>query len=109
MPASRRASAIAIAPTAVLLIASASLILVSSYRLRASRDLVLDTYDVISVASSLLSNVRDAEANQRGYLITGRTEYLTPYQEAITRSQSWSHGYATSPATIPSSNTVLKR
>jgi signal transduction histidine kinase/FixJ family two-component response regulator len=83
LPASRRASAIAIAPTAVLLIASASLILVSSYRLRASRDLVLDTYDVISVASSLLSNVRDAEANQRGYLITGRTEYLTPYQEAI--------------------------
>jgi signal transduction histidine kinase/DNA-binding response OmpR family regulator len=84
LPASRRASAIAIAPTAVLLIASASLILVSSYRLRGSRDLVLDTYDVISVASSLLSNVRDAEANQRGYLITGRTEYLTPYQEAIT-------------------------
>ena len=83
MPASRRASAIAIAPTAVLLIASASLILVSSYRLRASRDLVLDTYDVISLASSLLSNVRDAEANQRGYLITGRTEYLTPYQTAI--------------------------
>jgi len=84
LPASRRASAIAIAPTAVLLIASASLILVSSYRLRASRDLVLDTYDVISIASSLLSNVRAAEANQRGYLITGRTDYLTPYQHAIT-------------------------
>jgi signal transduction histidine kinase/FixJ family two-component response regulator len=84
LPASRRASAIAIAPTAVLLIASASLILVSSYRLRASRDLVLDTYDVISIASSLLSNVRAAEASQRGYLITGRTEYLAPYQQAIT-------------------------
>jgi signal transduction histidine kinase/CheY-like chemotaxis protein len=84
LPASRRASAIAIAPTAVLLIASASLILVSSYRLRASRDLVLDTYDVISIARSLLSSVRDAEANQRGYLITGRAEYLTPYRDAVT-------------------------
>ena len=84
MPASRRASAIAIAPTAVLLIASASLILVSSYRLRASRDLVLDTYDVISMARSLLSSVRDAEANQRGYLITGHAEYLTTYRDAAT-------------------------
>jgi signal transduction histidine kinase/CheY-like chemotaxis protein len=84
LPASRRASAIAVAPTAVLLIASASLILVSSYRLRASRDLVLDTYDVISTAHSLLSSVRDAEANQRGYLLTERAEYLTPYQEAVT-------------------------
>jgi signal transduction histidine kinase/FixJ family two-component response regulator len=84
LPASRRASAIAIAPTAVLLIASASLILVSSYRLRASRDLVLDTYDVISMARSLLSSVRDAEANQRGYLITGRADYLTTYRDAAT-------------------------
>jgi signal transduction histidine kinase/DNA-binding response OmpR family regulator len=84
LPASRRASAIAIAPTAVLLIASASLILVSSYRLRASRDLVLDTYDVINIAGSLLSGVRDAAANQRGYLITGRAEYLTPYRDAVT-------------------------
>jgi signal transduction histidine kinase/DNA-binding response OmpR family regulator len=83
LPASRRGSAIAIAPTAVLLIASASLILVSSYRLRASRDLVLDTYDVISIAGSLLSSVRDAEANQRGYLITGRAEYLTSYRETV--------------------------
>jgi signal transduction histidine kinase/FixJ family two-component response regulator len=83
LPASRRASAIAIAPTAVLLIASASLILVSSYRLRASRDLALDTYEVISTASSLLSSVHDAEASQRGYLITERGEHLTLYQNAI--------------------------
>ena len=41
---------------------------------------------MISVASSLLSNLRDAEANQRGYLLTGRTEYLTPYQQAITEA-----------------------
>jgi signal transduction histidine kinase/CheY-like chemotaxis protein/CHASE3 domain sensor protein len=85
LPAPQRGRALAIAPTAVLLIASASLVFVSSQRLRASRDLVQRTYELISVAETLRSSFRDAEAGERGHLITARPEELAPYTAAVTR------------------------
>ena len=33
---------------------------------------------------SVLNRVTDAETGQRGYLLTGRKEYLDPYREAFT-------------------------
>jgi signal transduction histidine kinase/DNA-binding response OmpR family regulator len=83
--AKTRLSALAIAPTAVLLIASVFLIVVSSHRLRASRDLVIHTHDVISTARLLLSSVQDAETGERGYVITQQPEYLDPYRDAVAR------------------------
>jgi PAS domain S-box-containing protein len=35
-----------------------------------------------------LSTLKDAETGQRGYLLTGREEYLKPYNDAVARIQS---------------------
>jgi signal transduction histidine kinase len=83
--AKRRPSALTIAPTAVLLIASAFLIFVSSHRLRTSRDLVVHTYEVISTARLLFSAVQDAETGERGYVISQEPAYLQPYRDAAAR------------------------
>jgi CHASE3 domain sensor protein len=83
--AKTRPSALAIAPAAVLLIASAFLIFVSSHRLRSSRDLVVHTHEVIGTARLLLSGVQDAETGERGYVISQQPEYLEPYREAVAR------------------------
>ena len=85
MAARNRPSALAIAPTAVLLIASAFLIFVSSHRLRSSRDLVVHTHEVIGTARLLFSGVQDAETGERGYVISQQPEYLQPYREATAR------------------------
>jgi CHASE3 domain sensor protein len=80
-----RPSALAIAPAAVLLIASAFLIFVSSHRLRSSRDLVVHTHEVIGTARLLFSGVQDAETGERGYVISQQPEYLEPYRDATAR------------------------
>ena len=43
------------------------------------------TERVISATSALLSALTDAETGQRGYLLTGRDEYLQPYNSALGR------------------------
>jgi len=50
-------------------------------------------------AIELLSTVKDAETGQRGFLLTGRDEYLRPYRSAVTalpaivtRLWSWTSG-----------------
>jgi signal transduction histidine kinase/DNA-binding NarL/FixJ family response regulator len=85
LAAKTRPSALAIAPTAVLLIASAFLIFVSSQRLRTSRDLVFHTYDVIGTARLLSSSIQDAETGERGYVISQEPRYLQPYRDATAR------------------------
>ncbi len=42
------------------------------------------TEQIVSTTASLLSSLKDAEAGQRGYLLTGRAEYLEPYNSALT-------------------------
>jgi methyl-accepting chemotaxis protein len=46
---------------------------------------VSHTHQVQSVLDDLLSEMKDAETGQRGYLITGVDSYLDPYQSAIGR------------------------
>ena len=41
------------------------------------------SHDVIVSLDDLLSSVKDAETGQRGYMLTGKDEYLAPYDEAI--------------------------
>src|SRR5215472_12047200 len=45
---------------------------------------VLQNYKVIDRFEQTQSHIVDAEANQRGYLLTGKAEYIEPYQEAMT-------------------------
>lgn len=44
---------------------------------------VIHTFEVIQKATTLLSELKDAETGQRGYLLTGRQEYLEPYKNAL--------------------------
>ncbi|MDB6060960.1 MAG: methyl-accepting chemotaxis sensory transducer [Verrucomicrobiaceae bacterium] len=41
------------------------------------------TYAVIADLEHLLSIIKDGETGQRGYIITGQSEYLGPYKDAV--------------------------
>ena len=43
------------------------------------------THEVLRQLSDIMLNVVDAEANQRGYLLTGDEDYLQPYRESVER------------------------
>ena len=45
---------------------------------------VLQNYKVLDKFEQTQSHIVDAEANQRGFLLTGHPEYLDPYQAAMT-------------------------
>jgi signal transduction histidine kinase/CHASE3 domain sensor protein/FixJ family two-component response regulator len=51
-----------------------------------ARGWVRHTYDVIGTIDELGLAVRDAEAGERGYLLTGDVSYLAPYQLALDRA-----------------------
>jgi CHASE3 domain sensor protein len=44
---------------------------------------VLQNYKVLDKFEQTQSHIVDAEANQRGFLLTGRAEYIGPYQAAM--------------------------
>lgn len=44
---------------------------------------VLRNYKVLDMFEQAQAHIVDAEANQRGYLLTGRKEYIEPYQSAM--------------------------
>jgi CHASE3 domain sensor protein len=44
---------------------------------------VLKNYKVLDKFEQMEAHVVDAEANQRGFLLTGKTEYLEPYRAAM--------------------------
>jgi len=41
--------------------------------------------DIRDATEDLLSQLKDAETGQRGYLLTGKDEYLEPYHTALSR------------------------
>jgi PAS domain S-box-containing protein len=49
------------------------------------RDLIGDTRHILGEANKLNILIRDAERGQRGYLLSGKPEYLEPYEMALTR------------------------
>jgi len=44
---------------------------------------VLQNYKVLDKFEQTQAHIVDAEANQRGFLLTGKPEYIEPYQEAM--------------------------
>lgn len=44
---------------------------------------VMHTYKVLDLFEQTQSHIVDAEANQRGYFLTGRRDYLEPYQRSM--------------------------
>lgn len=67
--------------TVVVLIASEA----GNIRLREGYSQVIRSQHVQSDISALLAELVNAEAGQRGYLLTGRESYLEPYHRAIPR------------------------
>lgn len=47
------------------------------------KERVEHTYAVISALQELLSNLKDVQSSQRGYIITGLEDYLSPYYIAL--------------------------
>ena len=44
------------------------------------------SYDVLGTVKDLNLAVRDAETGQRGYVLTGKDDYLAPYKEAVSKA-----------------------
>src|SRR5207248_8414568 len=51
-------------------------------RLVATRDRVARAHDVLRAIDAVALDLKDAETGQRGYLLTGKDEYLAPYLAA---------------------------
>jgi two-component sensor histidine kinase/CHASE3 domain sensor protein len=69
----------------VILALAGGLALWADRQLRQAGDAVQHTLLVKQGAMRFLSHVQDAEIGQRGYLLTGREQYLEPYNVAVLR------------------------
>lgn len=70
----------------LLLIVSSLASYVSIRNLLESSNLVDHSSQVVSKLENIMSTMKDAETGQRGYLITGQTDFLEPYIGAYDRS-----------------------
>lgn len=59
------------------------LLYLSFVRLKAEQEWVDHTYSVINEVQNVLSNLKDVQSSQRGYVITGQETYLEPYKAAV--------------------------
>jgi len=58
----------------------------SNYALIGTSYSVTHTHKVLEQVTEYLSNMKDAETGQRGYLLTGDASYLEPYEHAVEAS-----------------------
>jgi len=58
----------------------------STTKVSSSAEWVRHTHEVLTGLEGLLSGIKDAETGQRGYVITGESRYLEPYNTAVTSS-----------------------
>lgn len=73
---------------ASVLILSCSLLFREVTKLRDNSNWVAHTNEAIAKIEKFLSDVRDAETGQRGYLLTGNSDYLYPYELAMSRFET---------------------
>jgi PAS domain S-box-containing protein len=84
----RRATAIRLLATygsALLVLALSALAYQGVQRSRESTRMVEHTHEVINLLEITLSDLRDAETGQRGYLLTGEEPYLEPHTSGTRR------------------------
>jgi len=79
---------ICISLLASVLILSCSLLFREVTTLRDNSGWVAHTHIAIAKIERFLSDIRDAETGQRGYLLTGEKSYLFPYNLAMSRYES---------------------
>lgn len=72
----------------LLLIISSTASYISIKNLIKSADLVVESNEIINDVDNIVSMLKDAETGQRGYLLTGNTVFLDPYERSIKRTDS---------------------
>jgi methyl-accepting chemotaxis protein len=80
----RRASLIGFAASAVLFVGTGGFVVSRVVALGTANAAVEHTLLARALAAELMSSLKDAETAQRGFVITGQTQYLQPYHEAET-------------------------
>ncbi|PIG95090.1 CHASE3 domain-containing protein [Gloeocapsopsis sp. IPPAS B-1203] len=60
----------------------------STQKLIANEQAIAHSHQVLAELETTLSKLRDAETGQRGYLLTGDTQYLAPYVLARTQTRA---------------------
>jgi CHASE3 domain sensor protein len=68
---------------AALLIGNAALGYRNTQRLQRDLTWVAHTHEVLDLTGGVLLALVDAETGQRGYLVTGKDEFLQPYSTAL--------------------------
>src|SRR5436190_5756529 len=87
----RRVGRIVIAAAAIgaaMLVGNAAVSVYHTAALRNESAAVLRSNELLLALDDVLSLVKDAESGQRGYVITGRAEYLAPYRAAVAPIQA---------------------
>ncbi len=79
---------LALSGLVILLISIGALDFRQAILLRHERRWVRHNISMIQTLQEFGSTVRDAETGQRGYLLTGKSEYLAPHDVAVTRLPS---------------------
>jgi methyl-accepting chemotaxis protein len=82
----RLAAGFGLAALILLLVAASSYR--TTFNLIENETWVAHTHEVRTTLNELLSQLKDAETGQRGYLLTGDDAYLQPYQSAIKQVRS---------------------
>jgi signal transduction histidine kinase len=85
MTALKRSSFWLAIPCLLLLLATGVLLVQGIEALRQAREATTVTTQRLLATEVLLSDLRDAETGQRGYLLTNDSNYLQPYNEALSR------------------------
>lgn len=67
----------------LLLMADVILVYRSFSQFDAQKNLVTHTYQVIGQMEDVVSAMKDIQSSQRGYIITGQVDYLTPYNVSL--------------------------
>jgi len=73
---------------AAVLVGNAAVSVYHTAALRNESAAVLHSNELLLALDNVLSLVKDAESGQRGYVITGRLEYLAPYRAAVASIQA---------------------
>lgn len=80
-----RGPAVAVALLVAALLVDAGLTLHNVREVATSVEWVSHTHEVLAKLEAALSSLKDAEAGERGYLLTGEPAYLDPYRDAVSR------------------------
>ncbi len=75
----------AVVSVIILLVLTAVITLRGFQQLHRNHSLVKQTHDVLMLLEKTESFAKDAETGQRGFLITGREDYLEPFDDGVRR------------------------